>query len=102
MLDETADGVEPVWTEKHDGEVARDPIKSRHSRPKRAHIPALEAKPRQMSSLNRARSRDLIAAGINTEDLSGRADLLSDVQRRNPIPRCHVQDSGTRKDIEIV
>ena len=102
MLNQIANGVEPVWAEKHDGEVACDPIKSRQTGPKRPHIPALETKPWQMRPLNLASSRDLIAARINTEDLPGGADLLSNVQRRNPIPRGHVQDSGARKKIEMV
>ena len=102
MLDQATDRIESVRAKKHDRKIARDPIKAGQVFLERAHVAAFKTKPWQVFPLNRSSVRELMLAAIYSKDVSGRADLLGNVQRRNSIPRSHVQDGGACKNIEIM
>ena len=85
MLGQATDCIEPVRAKKHDGEIARDPVKAGQAFSERSHVAAFKTKPWQVFPLNRSSVRELMLAAINSKNLSGGTDLVGDVQRRNPI-----------------
>src|SRR5207253_11101406 len=68
----------------------------------RAHVEALETKPRQMRSLQTSRACHQMGIQINREDVPRWADLLSKVEGRDAVAGGNIQNSGSRNDIQML
>ena len=92
MLHQSLDGFETVGTEKHDGEIAGDPVETGQVRRQSAHIETFEPQPRKLPSLDRSRALDLPSTEIYGQDLSRGPHLFRQVEGRDPVAGGNIEN----------
>src|SRR5262249_41970031 len=93
---------EAVGTEKHDGEIAGDAVKTWQARRQRAHIQAFEPQPRELRSLDRSRVLNLTPTEIDGQNLPGGPHLLCQVERRNPMAARDIENGSSGGKIQML
>src|SRR6476660_8444177 len=102
MSHQALNNLKTVGTEKHDGKIAGDSIKTRQVRRQRAHIQAFESQPRELRALDCSRTLNLTLTVINRQNLSDGPHLLCQVESRNPLARSDVENGGPRVKIQML
>src|SRR5262249_45474821 len=102
MFHQSLNGFEPVGTEKHDGEIAGDAIKTCQARRQRTHIQAFESQPWELRPLDHSRALNLTPTEVDRQDLSHGPHLLCQVERRNPVPAGDIENGSSRGKIQML
>src|SRR3977135_793027 len=101
MLHQSLDGFETVGTEKHDGEIAGDPVETGQARRQKPHIQTFEPQPRELLSLDRSRTLDLPPTEIYGQDLSRGPHLFRQVESRNPVAGGNIENGRSGAKIKM-
>jgi len=101
-FDEATDGLKPIGTEKHDGEIACDAIVGRQIRRQGAHVRTVEPKPWQLWALNRPGMGDVTGTHVDCQHFSTRANLFGQVKGGDAMTGCDIKNPQTWTEVQMV